>query len=577
MADVFYLNEFNLGRFAWSCLARGRPYVLAVRPFLAPLQRSLDRLANVAVRSGKARWAVELCPDLQRLWDYPTLTLFHDVFGTIEPWHNRHYRYESADRLGRYAMAYRHAGCNHGKSYHLHVVVLEAILKAIPNARCFGIPAELVEAMEEYWGRSFRGLIATSRAPHALLNTLSFIVAAIGTSAWILRRLRLSCPPPRQVFFMADYHADKRDFPLYREVSDGGQVVLVQRSPEFGFAPDISGFAQCTWKDGRFGLWGGIAALANAWRDMAALALRLPNIEPRLFWLLVALPYRRAVIRAMFNLYAPRFFWGRDDYNDEHILRRQELARIGGESLGISHGFQISATKYPMWNYIDFDRYYVVGIAPYRRHLHSTWARDMSVKAVGSFGFKREDYVLAGLPKGDGIVVFSGMNVGDPAMIAFVRDLAAALPERRILLQVKGVFADLPVGIDYVARCTEGLLNVVPTREPMLALFKSCRYVFSDPSTVVLEALQMGCYAFMIDVISWHRVCILREFPGICVTNGGEAARRIRDIESGSFVYRRAAYADLVDISGRNRYDVIRADMGLPCRENPMPSTRSAS
>ena len=89
--------------------------------------------------------------------------------------------------------------------------------------------------------------------------------------------------------------------------------------------------------------------------------------EPAHFYGIIALPFRRIILRGFFNKFRPAYFWGRDDYNVEHIIRRQEMHRYGGISLGINHGFPSYANLFPQWRYISFDRYYTFGRAGARK------------------------------------------------------------------------------------------------------------------------------------------------------------------------------------------------------------------
>ena len=298
----------------------------------------------------------------------------------------------------------------------------------------------------------------------------------------------------------------------------------------------------------------------------AHVAHALPHAPLVILTRLGALPFRRVVLRAFFNRYRPKFFWGRDDYNEEHILRRQELHRIGCQSFGLNHGYSHYSHSYPAWHYISFDRFYTFGLAQYNRYTKNTWAEDMVVVPAGTFGATRKNYELRTSPRPNDIGVFVSSFVYENTMTALVRDLAKAFPERTIWLQIKATFLTKPIGQDFIQNCTKERPNIRHTSDGLFDIFPKVRYSFSDPSTVVVEAMQFGCLSFMTDVSPIQKVSLYREFSGLCVTSGEAAVKRIRDIEAGRWAYTSENYGELVDLSGRVFFDIIREDIGLAAK-----------
>src|SRR5581483_5631899 len=90
-----------------------------------------------------------------------------------------------------------------------------------------------------------------------------------------------------------------------------------------------------------------------------------------------------------FAKYRFRHFWGRDEYNPEHMMRSVELRRIGGVSIGIMHGIPSICTVLHHIRHLDFDRFYVIGRDLYERVYRSTWPAAMQVRAIGSHGASR--------------------------------------------------------------------------------------------------------------------------------------------------------------------------------------------
>jgi hypothetical protein len=195
--------------------------------------------------------------------------------------------------------------------------------------------------------------------------------------------------------------------------------------------------------------------------------------------------------------------------------------------------------------------------------MKDTWPSDMTVIPVGSFSADRQDYARRLAPKPSDIVVYSAVFVGHPKMVEFVRGLASAFPDKTILLQIKETFVNKESGRRFATECARGLANIELTKERPFSLMSKARYAFSDPSTLVVEALQFGQFSFCIDLTPEGSNSLFLDYPEICVSGPNDAAERIRSIETGRAEYPLGKFGDLVDLSGRVFIDVIRGDMGL--------------
>ena len=155
----------------------------------------------------------------------------------------------------------------------------------------------------------------------------------------------------------------------------------------------------------------------------------------------------------------------------------------------------------------------------------------------------------------------------EDALIDLVRTLAQDFPNRRILIQVKSNFINTKPGQDFINACTLNLQNVFLKTDPIYTLFNKAQYVFSDPSTAVIEAVQFGSYAFATHVSATRNPDILIKMPGFCVTSGKHASQRIHDIESESWQYPVDEISKFVDLRGQFFCDTIRKDINLPEKE----------
>jgi hypothetical protein len=576
MIRVYNINELTMVPFLLAAMLGSAPYVLAIEALFPPLNPLLEKLAEAMIARGRARRAIELAPEYNHVQEYPSRILLYDIFADSEEWQNRHYGFDAADEAAPdYAFAYRQVTCNYARLKHFPWLLIEAAIRGAGTSkiRFIGLPFDTVSGLEAYWGRNFTPMVKPMRFPNAVANFFTAIAVTKITLVWIVSRIRPWRKAGEPVFFAADYMEDPKDMALYDEIADGGSVLLVQRDPSRKFEPydRLRPYQHCLPRDGFFTLSGALGAIAFVLKDGLCLFRHFFRKPPALFYQVATLPWRRAVLRAFFTRFHPKFYWGRDDYNVEHILRRQELHRVGGTSLGINHGYPAYACAFPMWRYISFDRYYAFGRALYERHMKSSWASDMQICPVGTFVASREDYSRAKMERPKDIVIFTAAMVGDERMIKFIRELAAAFRDRKILLQVKHLFVDQKSGRNFITACQDGLPNVVHTRENVYMLFEKARYALSDPSTVVVEAIQFGLASWCIDLCPYQKSSLLREFEGLCLSEAEEAITRIHAIEAGETEYPRMSYGELIELSNRPLYDILREDLGLAVllRENP--------
>ena len=375
---------------------------------------------------------------------------------------------------------------------------------------------------------------------------------------------------PRPIFLGFDvvgpsHHEQEKVF--WRETSDDapGPVVLFYRSKRY--QKDLEHSAT-EWPchsvtDGYFRPFQGIAAACLAILDCLSVFWRLSWLPTDYFWEMAKMPYSRYLYRALFTRFPCRNFWGRDDYNSGHIIRYQELRRLGGKSFGLLHGLPSKTPVICQRRYIDFDVYYVFG-DDLHRFYRDTWPPDMVVKATGSWGMTREEFARLDRRRPKDIIYFSCPSLQENSVIDTLVQIAEAFPDRTVYLRPK-----YPESVDETKAGLDRLSigkpeNIVVTHERSYELVFKAHYVLSDPSTIGMECIQFGLPTFVAKFGSeWGNIYV-SEFPELCVDSAQEFIDRIKGIESGTYVYRREDYAGLINLSGDIIWDTIRADLGLP-------------
>jgi hypothetical protein len=573
-SPVIVLRVGTVLRFLWLVLIGRRPRLLSVEAAVPAAQRLLQRLAERAVAAGRASWVLDECPQYHHVRDYFAGVFIYDIHATTLEMQDREFRIRNAlARSPDYTTAYQLAVANFLRHRHLPILLLDAVIEnAGPEPPAlYGMTPELAALYDAYFGRALPKSVTVRASWIAVCANVALALTIGGFGiVWCLTHIRLSQTRRDPFFFAADYFSDPRDHRLYQHLEDGGPMLMVQRGRDWD-ATEVArerGYTVCNRTDGTWGAGMAAGAARMIVGDIWTFLSNMPTCPPELFYALAALPIRRARWRALFNRFPVKAFWGRDEYDPEHVMRRLELNRAGGRAFGIMHGTPTLAISQPQWSYISYDQFYMFGRGIYDAHLKPFFGPSSRVTAVGSFGARAEDYALVECDRPPNILVMLSVFAHEPAVHAIVDALAAAFPDRTVYLQVKFRFRPLASVRDAVRRLTETHANIVYTEDGLFELFRRARYTFSDPSTTVIESLQFGMTSFFMDVSPVHRSCYYREFPFLCVRGPDDAVSRIRDIESGAAIYRREDFGALVDLSGVPFWETVRRDLGLPAESD---------
>lgn len=574
MTYLFVVTELSVFRLAVSAVLGRDILILEIEPFLPLTRRVLNRVVDAIVRAGKATWVIDTLPALKRVKELPRRSLLYNVLGQTEDWQNDYFKFAKGDSgMGNYFLANKQAITNYVGGKHVSLLVLREIFKDAPQSayRCIGFPADTFSAGEFFCGCPLPG--SSARIPCRLVNLAQFVAALAASLWWIVFHLRFRNIHPKNFFFAADFIGDKRDLFLYRELEEGGEMLMVARQPKLtaSLEKELAQYTFCAHGDGWVDLKNLFPMLKMVARDEWRVFRRFCGVYPPLFRRFLALPYRRLLYRGLFLRFRPKVFWGRDQYNEDHIVRRQELNRIGGQSWGVNTGTLNWTIMLPSNHYVSYDRYYVFGRGKYKKYYGHAWAEDMEIVPSGTFTAQRYHYARRFDKRSHDIAIFTGVFIGEPELVQLVRGLAEAFPDRKVILQVKRGFQNFPWAADFIAECQEGLENIELTSDSVYDIFLNARYGISDPSSVVVEAMQFGMISFAFDLPHVQLATVDREYPGLVVESVDEAIKRIREIEAGKWHYPIEKFQDVVDMSGMVFFDRIRRDMGLPPKDSSIP------
>jgi hypothetical protein len=481
----------------------------------------------------------------------------------VQTWLEERFSFATHERMPVYGYAYK-------KACHKHITRRGNLVYFVRELRGFHSFNSLVGGDEELaalyaitfegQGLNIRAEKVLSRLYAALLMAMTLVSGVVA----ILSRLRLRIVP-RPSFLAADRLVDPRDQGILDEVRRQGRAVLyISRSSDLreelrnARIPDElivdRGSGRIPLSDAGTIGWD----FLSDWCRLARVAW---GLHPRLVFELTSLPYHRVLIRADLRHYPCEYFYARDEYNTEHILRTHELRQLGARSIGLMHAVPILGRAAFGWAYVSFDTFFVSG-AWIINEFGSRWPPDMNTRAAGCPGYTSERLrAMRPLMERPADILFFVSWVPNLDLVERMIDrVCADHPGRTIWMKIKPAWRDRPA-LDSLRRRVKRHANLRETQEPSLDLMGRARYAISPPSTVVSEALQSGLAVFCIDDRSWgHRLCF-RSFP-INVATPDELAGRLGALERGD-PYPFAEVEPLVPRDGTNYHDALLRELGL--------------
>jgi len=412
-----------------------------------------------------------------------------------------------------------------------------------------------------------------------LINVVQWITLGFNTLVWTLFRLRLRAPRPVEADMGADYGNWTEDIGrvLMQEITDPSQKIayFARESQQRKGIERVGDGSPLYWAGtGSLGPKDTVVALWDAFRDIISLGTFSLNLSAEHFHSLLRLPYRRMSFRVMAKNHRFPFYLATDDYSIEHPLRTDELRQMGCRSLGIQRSITIDNTIEPSNRYIDFDYYYVFGIACYDSFYRETWSERMNVRAIGAWGMDRAQLArIPGNGSRDMIYVGRGGEREIQTIQAFYT-IAAHFPERRFYVKQKtgGSRRYSQDILDFLKTAPPNVIHLDPHINTY-ELFLHAGYAIGSGSTTIAEAIRYGLVGFYHDIYP-EADFYYRRFPGLTVRSADEMIARIEAYEAGDEAYPREDFNGLIELSVENPFDVIRADLGLLPKGLPKPEPK---
>lgn len=578
----FFLNEWNAPWLLILALIGRKPCVIDEIPLTFPGARLLKQLLVFLYRRGALVRLPDLLPETSRFWGALQPFQLSNVIEWVPQLYDSVadlHRYRKLDRdIPEYAEAIKACGGNYLQLHVVMIFIVRDMVKSGGNFVLAGFDDELARLYADYWKESLPLPRYLNWQSRWLVNAVTTLSSAVIMVLRVARFLRLAAPSPETRLLAVDQldDASPRNVRLaYQFLSEEDQKPLfVVRYPGILQRPECIAYLKyeecCTRLDGFLKL-SDLPGVLRLMADVFALFRVTGGMHPAAFRPIVALAYWRLVYRALFNKVRPQFFLCRDDYTPEHHTRSRELRKVGGKTIGLRHGVGWGGML-ASYCHIDFDYLYHYGDQSALAFYRATWPSHMTVRSIGTWGMTRQERRALPSVRTRDVLVCTSNAPGGKRVAEEVEFLANALGDRTIYFRPKAqnypAAPDLTKAIHAVLESPPA--NVCLQSSQDYSGFADVGYLISNASSMAAEAIQFGICAFVLDAGFDHPepwALIYRRYPFILVPDMAEAVSRIRRIESGEWRYPAELAADLIELGGRNPFDVIRGDMGLPALE----------
>lgn len=574
MPILVILNELTLVGSLWDALLRRQPRAfLCCCALFPPLNGILERLSRHLLRRGWLTPAATLFPPLAQVETSATALAIAQVYPRCESAIIAHFRFDVlAPRLGdRWAQAYRHASMGYFKARMGTLLALQACETQLAAKACLvaGMPREWLDMFQAVWGRAPLFRHSRPRAGlYAVINFFSALLMMIAALQAVLATARRQCRPARITDLGydqpdADFNGSATRLAMEIVNGDPERIVFVFRNSSVAERCDRKTWQSYKFTDPNSGCLPAVTAMATgaeAVLDIARLFMTLKQVSPHRFLAVAKLAVKRIRIRALLFTHPVRAFLSRDDYNSEHIIRSQELRRIGSLSLGINHGLPTAPARLMHWQYLDFDRYFTFGRYLYDTFYRHTWSRQTCPIPIGCWGISSEQFFQARQQLGEDIVYFANPLTDPLPLVQAAARIAENFPDRTVWAKVKIDYegAD-PKFYRYLRMVERRLANFKVTYENPYGLIVKSKYVIGGLTTALVEAAQFNRVGLFLDFYPKDIEVLFRYFPEMCVSSADMAVEKLKAVDSGEARFPFDALSSLIDCPEQPPFITIRS------------------
>lgn len=511
-----------------------------------------------------------ILPDMPWYEGEPAGAAFDNVHKTIEnALHAALPTLAATHRLGEYSYPMKKAVSDYTAAVIPVLSIIEWFEDAYPGQAfaVHGAPPHLGRIYEMYLGRDLPNA-DTLRIPSTrLVNALNVLTLIASIVIWLAQRTRPYFRSRRSYFVGLDTVSGRDERTFIDQVLDGNaeKALVVYRTPAVKkvYSDTFTGVPQCVLGDTRVSLSDTLYLAFRSARDAVGLWLSHGGDEPQLFQRYCLLAAKRSIFGAFFRCFPVTWFWGRDDYSLDHIIRNQELRKLGGKSIGMLHGFP-SDTYRRQWQEIDFDVFYTFDTMLYEKFHKDAWSAHMRVGPINNFNLTAERKKKAYGPRPLDIVFFPVVHRYSDYLLEEVFKIARHFPKRIVYVKMKGGRPEANMkNFRLLMATAPANVRDVATEDSPYDLMLDATYILNCGSTLALEALQFRSISLVFDAEPGFKYFFYRNVPGLTVSNAEDVIARIEAYEEGGEKYPFEDYISMLGLNEEDFYLTVRRDLGI--------------
>ena len=554
--NLFIVNELTLILFIYFSLNNKSPIVVNVEPFLGIFKTPIEYIVKWAEKKEYATPITHVIPELLRPKELWACIALYDVYEKVEPHIQEYYNFEDICKNDpNYGYAVLNIISNRC-SWKLHTLLnLISAEKLFQSIKIFGLENDFKYALR---------IPVTSPKPWTLMHTsISFIILAVSLIFglfYLTRRTVLYDFEPEPLFLAIDNVGDDQVKSLAERAKNYGRVLLVNRSNKV--TSDHLFEDSTTRGEGRFTFSQSIGCAKKYIIDSISLFKKYYHFDHLLFLRIINLANKSIIFRAFVNKYRPQYFWARDLYNAEHIIRDQIFKNYNIKHWSVMHGYPSYSHAFPIYQYISFDRIYLLGEKPYQLHYKKTWPE--KVEVVASAGLNIPASLFGNLVKQrvPDILIMCSTYVGEEGLPDFVRGISCAFPQKTIYLQIKKQARNTTHAKKLLTQVSN-IKNLIIVEKTIYQIFDKVGFVISDPSTALFEAMQCGLPSLVMDISTTDNTRFFDGHDWLRVKSVASAAERIRSYDNGDDTYSFDCLDNLVYKPAETFENRLLRDMGI--------------
>jgi len=482
-----------------------------------------------------------------------------DVFAVSEDWMNSYFNFH---KYGYYQNAVTHIISN--RSYNLYEECIDLFWLSkkvlIPSSdhlhRLFFDYRYKLKINKNYW----------EYLTKYLLNFSLFMLSNFHFLYWFFTHIKFFYK--KEKFRLAvDYVGGYRDSIFWDYINPKKEETLVVVRDLYtknNFKECISNYKVVSDDSGVFGFFLAIKFLYIFIQDSILIFLKSINLPPDYYRQICFLPYKKIKYKAFFNKYKCSFFWGRDDYNHQHIIRSSELRKEGGISMGCNHGIESINSLAFQLRQIDFDYYYMHGLFQYIKTYKKYWPQKMIVKGIGSLFSNPKQHKRIHQGNGKNVAIIVAPSFHQDSIFKCIIKLAENFPDLIFWISTKakhrtqsGDFSNKYQNLLKRKR------NIKENVDDVYNLIADCKYVFSESSTLLAEAVFFDKVALCFDPEpEKFKYLYYRNFPELVFKDTKSIIKKIRNtISKNNNFYSNSDLSLLINKTKFHPWQIIKSDM----------------